>query len=58
MAFGADQRPERNARRLHTVRPDEGESSQLDANDHQVSSLGGDRKIEGSALGTVGDQRP
>lgn len=58
MALGADQRPERNARRLHSLRADEGESGQLDANDYQVSSLGGDRKVEGSALGTVGHQRP
>lgn len=57
MAFGADQRAERYARRLHTLRPDEGEPGQLDANDHQVSGLGGDREVEGSALGTVGDQR-
>lgn len=36
LALGAHVRPERHARGLHTVRPDEGQPGLVDADDHQV----------------------
>ena len=58
LAQHTDEHPERHARHLHSVRPDEGESSQLDADDHEAPRERGGGEVARPPLGSPRHQGP